>query len=199
MSNDMEGEMEALPDDQLVAHARIGDVDAFTELARRHQKKIYQTVLWMTKNQQDADDLCQEAFLHAYKHLNSFKQRSSFYTWIYRIAVNLTLNFLKKKMKEKKKSAMPVEECYQEDGGSTHTFSPEKSSLRKELRIKLKQAIDSLPDPYKMSFVLVVFQGMSHSQASEVMGCSESTISWRMFKARKMLQSKLLPYLGGDK
>jgi RNA polymerase sigma-70 factor (ECF subfamily) len=191
--------MEALPDDQLVAHARKGDVDAFTELARRHQEKIFQTVLWMTKNQQDADDLCQEAFLHAYKHLRKFKQKSSFYTWIYRIAVNLTLNFLKKKMKEKKRSARPVEDCFQEDVGSTYSFSPEKNSLRKELRQKLKQAIDSLPDPYKMSFVLVVFQGMSHSQASEVMGCSENTISWRMFKARKMLQSKLLPYLGGDK
>ena len=191
--------MEALPDDQLVAHARKGDVDAFTELARRHQEKIFQTVFWMTKNLEDADDLCQEAFLHAYKHLQKFKQRSSFYTWIYRIAVNLTLNFLKKKMREKKRSAVPIEECFQEDVGSTYACSPEKSSLRKELGQKLKQAIDALPDPYKMSFVLVVFQGMSHGQASEVMGCSESTISWRMFKARKMLQSKLLPYLGGEK
>ncbi len=191
--------MEAFADDQLVAHARKGDVDAFTELARRHQQKIFQTVLWMTKDQQDADDLCQETFLHAYKHLKKFKQKSSFYTWIYRIAVNLTLNFLKKKMRENKRSSMPVEDCFREDIGSTYAFSPEKSSLRKELRQKLKQAIDTLPDPYKMSFVLVVFQGMSHSQASEVMGCSESTISWRMFKARKMLQGKLLPYLGGEK
>jgi RNA polymerase sigma-70 factor (ECF subfamily) len=180
--------MEALPDDQLVAHAKKGNVDAFTELARRHQEKVFQTVLWMTKNQQDADDLCQEAFLHAYKNLKNFKQRSSFYTWIYRIAVNLTLNFLKRKMREKKRSAIPVEDCFQGDNGT----------LRKELRQKLNQAIDSLPDPYKMSFVLVVFQGMSHSQASEVLGCSENTISWRMFKARKMLQSKLLPYLGGN-
>lgn len=191
--------MEAFADDQLVAHARKGDVDAFTELARRHQQKIFQTVLWMTKDQQDADDLCQETFLHAYKHLKKFKQKSSFYTWIYRIAVNLTLNFLKKKMRENKRSSMPVEDCFREDIGSTYAFSPEKSSLRKELRQKLKQAIDTLPDPYKISFVLVVFQGMSHSQASEVMGCSESTISWRMFKARKMLQGKLLPYLGGEK
>jgi RNA polymerase sigma-70 factor (ECF subfamily) len=191
--------MEAFADDQLVAHARKGDVDAFTELARRHQQKIFQTVLWMTKDQQDADDLCQETFLHAYKHLKKFKQKSSFYTWIYRIAVNLTLNFLKKKMRENKRSSMPVEDCFREDIGSTYAFSPEKSSLRKELRQKLKQAIDTLPDPYKMSFVLVAFQGISHSQASEVMGCSESTISWRMFKARKMLQSKLLPYLGGEK
>ena len=181
-------EMEALPDDQLVAHARKGDVDAFTELARRHQKKVFQTVLWMTKNQQDADDLCQEAFLHAYKHLKKFKQRSSFYTWIYRIAVNLTLNFLKRKMREKKRSQIPVEDCFQRDNGT----------LRKELRQKLNQEIDSLPDPYKMSFILVIFQGMSHSQASEVLGCSENTVSWRMFKARKMLQKKMLPYLGGN-
>jgi RNA polymerase sigma-70 factor (ECF subfamily) len=102
-------------------------------------------------------------------------------------------------MREKKRSAIPVEDCFQGDGGLPYRFSLEKSSLRKELRQKLNQAIDSLPDPYKMSFVLVVFQGMSHGQASEVLGCSESTISWRMFKARKMLQSKLLPYLGGNK
>jgi RNA polymerase sigma-70 factor (ECF subfamily) len=190
--------MEVLSDDQLVVHARKGDVDAFTELARRHHEKVFQTILWMTKNRQDADDLCQEAFLHAYKHLKKFKQKSSFYTWMYRIAVNLTLNFLKKRMREKKRSAKPVEDCIQEGGVFPDRFSPEKSSLRKELRQKLKQAIDSLPDPYKMSFVLVVIQGMSHSQASEVLGCSESTISWRMFKARKLLQNKLLPYLGGN-
>jgi RNA polymerase sigma-70 factor (ECF subfamily) len=189
--------MEAIPDDQLVAEAKNGDVEAFTELARRYQEKVFQTVLWMTKDQQDADDLCQEAFLHAYKHLRRFKQKSSFYTWIYRIAVNLTLNFLKKKMKEKKRSTIPVENYSVEDMGFSEQFSPEKSSLRKELRHELKRAIGTLPDPYKMSFVLVVFQGMSHSQASKVLGCSENTISWRMFKARKMLQSKLYPYLGG--
>jgi len=72
--------MESLSDDQLVAHARRGDIDVFTELTRRYQERISQTVFWMTKNQQDADDLCQEAFLHAYKHLKNFKQRSSFYT-----------------------------------------------------------------------------------------------------------------------
>ena len=99
-------------------------------------------------------------------------------------------------MREKKRSTIPVEDCFQEDCGSSHRFSPEKSSLRKELRQKLNQAIDSLPDSYKMSFVLVVIQGMSHNQASEVLGCSEKTISWRMFKARKMLQNRLLPYLG---
>lgn len=190
--------MEALPDDQLVAHARKGDVDAFTELARRHQERIFQTVFWMTRNQQDTDDLCQEAFFHAYKNLKSFKQKSSFCTWVYRIAVNLTLNFLKKKMREKKRIQVPVEDCVAGYGGEVHVFCPEKSSLKKELRKKLDQAIDSLPDAYRMSFVLVAIQGMSHSQASDVLGCSENTVSWRMFRARKMLQKKLLPYLGGN-
>ena len=190
--------MEALPDDRLVAHAKRGDVDAFTELARRHQERIFQAVLWMTKNNQDADDLCQEAFLHAYRHIKSFKQKSSFYTWIYRIAVNLTLNFLKRKMREKKRSQVPIEDCVVGYGGEAYVFSPEKSSLRKELRQKLSEAIDSLPERYKMSFVLVAVQGMSHGQASDVLGCSENTVSWRIFKARKMLQKKLLPYLGGN-
>jgi RNA polymerase sigma-70 factor (ECF subfamily) len=190
--------MEALTDDQLVAQARMGDVDAFTELALRHQEKIFQTVYWMTKNQQDADDLCQEAFLHAYKHLKNFEGKSSFYTWIYKISVNLTLNFFKKKMREKKRSQIPVEDCFAGDNGALHQYSPEKKSLRKELRKKLSQAIHALPDSYKMSFVLVALQGMSHSQASEVLGCSESTISWRMFKARKILQSKLISYSRGN-
>jgi len=190
--------MEAVPDDQLVSYAKKGDVDAFTELAGRHHEKVFQTIFWMTKNQQDADDLCQETFLHAYKHLKNFKQRSSFYTWVYRIARNLTLNFLKKKMREKKRCAIPVKDCFQAGTDLLDRFSPEKSSVRKELKQKLNQAIDSLPDPYKMSFVLVVFQGMSHGQASEVLGCSENTISWRMFKARKMLRSRLLHYLGGN-
>lgn len=191
--------MEALPDDRLAALARKGDGDAFTELARRYQERIFQSVFWMTKNRQDADDLCQDAFLHAYRHIKSFKQKSSFYTWVYRIAVNLTLNFLKRKMREKKRSQVPVEDCAAGYGGEVHSLSPEKSSLKKELRENLNQAIDALPDAYRMSFVLVVIQGMSHSQASDVMGCSENTVSWRMFRARKMLQKKLLPYLGGER
>jgi RNA polymerase sigma-70 factor (ECF subfamily) len=100
-------------------------------------------------------------------------------------------------MREKKRSAVPVEDCAVEETGLSDRFSPEKSSLRNELRQKLNLAIDSLPDPYKMSFILVMFQGMSHNQASKVLGCSENTISWRMFKVRKMLQKKLHPYLGG--
>lgn len=190
----MKRRMEDSSDSHLVTQAKQGDAEAFAELARCCQEKIYFTVLALTKNQQDASDLAQEAFMQAFKSLKSFKQRSSFYTWIYRIAVNLTLNFLKRKKRE---DAQEVLDETQSSGNGTEdsSLSPEGRSLKKELSEKLQSAIDSLPLAYRASFTLVVFQGMTHSQAARVLGCSENTVSWRMHKARKMLQTRLKPYL----
>ena len=94
----MKGKMGEFSDDQLVRQAKQGDVEAFSELAGRLKQKIYNTIFSFTKNHQDTDDLTQETFVHAFQSLRSFKQRSSFYTWFYRIAVNLTMNFPKKPM-----------------------------------------------------------------------------------------------------
>jgi RNA polymerase sigma-70 factor (ECF subfamily) len=180
----------------LVTKAKQGDAEAFAELARRCQEKIYFTILALTKNQQDASDLAQEAFMQAFKSLRSFKQRSSFYTWVYRIAVNLTLNFLKRRKREDTQEAL--EESQSSGNGTEDScLSPEGSSLKKELSEKLRSAIDSLPLTYRASFTLVVFQGMTHSQVARILGCSENTVSWRMHKARKMLQARLKPYLEG--
>jgi len=135
--------------------------------------------------------------MQAFKSLKSFRQRSSFYTWIYRIAVNLTLNFLKRRKRE---DTQEVLEESQSAGNGTEDscLSLEGSSLKKELSEKLQSAIDSLPLTYRASFTLVVFQGMTHSQVAQILGCSENTVSWRMHKARKMLQARLKPYLEGE-
>ncbi len=188
--------MEDSSDGRLVVQAKEGDVDAFAELVRRCQEKIYFTILALTKNQQDASDLAQEAFMQAFKSLKSFRQRSSFYTWVYRIAVNLTLNFLKRRKRE---DAQEVLDESQSTGNGTvdSSLSPEGRSLKKELSEKMQTAIDSLPLSYRASFTLVVFQGMTHSQAARILGCSENTVSWRMHKARKILQARLKPYLEG--
>jgi RNA polymerase sigma-70 factor (ECF subfamily) len=192
----MKGSMEDSSGGHLVAKAKQGDAEAFAELARRCQEKIYFTILALTKNQQDASDLAQEAFMQAFKSLRSFKQRSSFYTWVYRIAVNLTLNFLKRRKREDTQEAL--EESQSSGNGTEDScLSPEGSSLKKELSEKLRSAIDSLPLTYRASFTLVVFQGMTHSQVARILGCSENTVSWRMHKARKMLQARLKPYLEG--
>jgi RNA polymerase sigma-70 factor (ECF subfamily) len=192
----MNGNMADFADDHLVRQAKQGDVDAFTELVRRFQERIYHTILSLTRNPQDANDLAQETFMHAYRSLRNFKQRSTFYTWIYRIAVNLTLNFLKRRKRDEKRE-VNFEDYSLDVNLAASTLSPERYSMKKELSEKLKEAIDSLPLTYRTSFVLVVFQGMTHAQAAKVLRCHENTVSWRMHKARRMLQQILGPYLKG--
>jgi len=193
----MNGNMADFADDHLVRQAKQGDIDAFAELVRRFQEKIYHTIHSLTRNQQDAYDLAQETFMHAYKSLSNFKQRSTFYTWIYRIAVNLTLNFLKRRKRDEKREVQ-LEDYSLDVKSAASALSPEGYSMKKELSEKLNEAIDSLPLAYRVSFVLVVSQGLTHTQAANVLRCSENTISWRMHKARKMLQQKLRPYLEGE-
>jgi len=189
----MNDRIEEFGDERLVELAKKGNINAFAELARRLQEKVYHTIFGMTRNHQDADDLTQETFMYAYKALEGFKQKSSFYTWVYRIAVNLTLNFLKKKGKERGREDFE-DNAPVFDKAAYTALSPEGDSLKRELKEKLDEAIESLPLAYKASFNLVVLQGMSHSQAAEILGCSENTVSWRMHKARKMLQEKLKPF-----
>lgn len=179
----------------LVELAGGGDIDAFTRLARRYQERIYRTVLAMVRNHEDADDLAQEAFLRAFKHIRRFKQESGFYTWIYRIAVNVTLNHLKKRAKEKNREEFDPEKDNEPDTFNVLGQSPENNSLRRELRYKIQEAIHSLPLAYRTSFILVELQDMSHGQAALILNCSENTVSWRMHKARKMLQMQLKSYL----
>lgn len=190
--------MDDLSEDQLVRLAKQEDVEAFTELARHYQGKIYNLILGLTKNHCDADDLSQETFMMAFKSLRKFKQDSSFYTWLYRIAVNRTLNYFKRTQREKRKTDAVINEFPQEKQSIKTVSNPEKSSLKDELRHKIDEAIHSLPALYKMAFFLVGREGMSHKKAAYVLKCSENTVSWRLHKARKMLQSKLSPYLRGE-
>ncbi len=189
--------MDDLSDDQLVRLAKQEDVEAFAELARRYQGRIYNLIIGLTKNHCDADDLAQETFLMAYKFLRRYKQDSSFYTWLYRIAVNRTLNYFKKTQREKRKTEAVINEFPQEKPSEKTVSNPEKSSLREELRDRIDLAIHALPTPYKAAFFLVEYEEMSHKKAAYILKCSENTVSWRLHKARKMLQSKLSPYLKG--
>lgn len=189
----MNDKMEESGDERLVELAKKGSLDAFAELARRLQEKVYYTIFGMARNHQDADDLTQETFMYAYKALGGFQRKSSFYTWVYRIAVNLTLNYLKKKGREKGRQDFK-DRASEFDKAAYMDLSPEGDSLKKELREKLDEAIASLPLACQAAFNLVVFQGMSHGQAAAILGCSENTVSWRMHKARKMLQDRLKSY-----
>jgi len=103
LSNPMKNRMEETGEEALVQAAQRGDQRAFMELARRCQEKVYQAILGLTRSQTDADDLAQEAFMTAFRSLKDFRMKSSFTTWTYRIAINLTLNHLKRKKRKKEK------------------------------------------------------------------------------------------------
>jgi RNA polymerase sigma-70 factor (ECF subfamily) len=190
----MKARMSDATDEMLVDLARKGDLEAYSELVRRYRERIYHTIFRFTKNHGDADDLAQETFLRAFRNLRRFRRKSSFYTWLFRIAVNQSLNFLKKRKQE-----MGREEWNERRVGRERSIlgNPESASLATELSGRLNEAIDGLAWPYRSAFNLVVFQGMSHAEAARILRCSENTVSWRMHRARKLLQAKMRPYLDG--
>jgi RNA polymerase sigma-70 factor (ECF subfamily) len=178
-------------DEELVEEAKKGDLEAYSELVRRYRRRIYQTIYRFTRNHGDTDDLAQDTFLEGFRALQRFRQESGFYTWIFRIAVNLSLNFLKKRKNETRRDK------YEENldvPAETPLSSPESISMNREFGERLNEAVDSLALPYRAAFVLVAFQGLTHGEAARILGCSENTVSWRMHKARKMLQARLGPY-----
>jgi RNA polymerase sigma-70 factor (ECF subfamily) len=188
--------MDERPDEMLVAEAQKGGAEAFAELVRRHQAKIFRLCYGMTRNHSDADDLAQEVFLTAYKSLAGFSGKAGFYTWLYRIAVNRSLNFLKRRGREKGRTEFS-ENLAAVDGVRGGQDPPGLPSADAELEARLREAVETLPPRFKASFLLVVDQGLSHAEAARILGCSESTVSWRMHKARKALRARLEPYLRG--
>jgi len=187
------GVISDVSDEGLVGRAKQGDLEAYSELVRRHREKVYWTIFRFTRDHGDADDLAQETFLRAFREIRRFREKAGFSTWLYRIAVNLSLNYLKRKKREM--GRREFDESFA-DRQPAPGFSPESASRSAEFQARLSEAVDSLPPAYKTAFVLVVNEGMSHGQAARIMGCSENTVSWRLHKARKMLQAKLLPILG---
>lgn len=187
--------MDSLADETLVDMAKKGNLDAFATLVKRYEGRIYRMIIRMTHNHDDTDDLLQETFLYAFKALKDFQQKSSFYTWIYRIAANLTINHLKRRRREKGRENH--DDISSLADVRSPALSPESCSIKKEFQEKLREAVAYLPLPYRMCFELVVLQGMSHGQAAQVLRCSENTISWRMHKIRKMLQGQLRSYING--
>jgi RNA polymerase sigma-70 factor (ECF subfamily) len=186
--------MDDTPDARLVDEARRGGREAFAELVRRHARRVYGVALRMAGNPSDADDLAQEVFLTAWKSIGSFRSGSSFYTWLYRITVNTSLTFLKKRSREKNRA--PFDENLAVGCPARGlAVGPEGSSALNELTSRIAEAIATLPARFRATFALVVDQGLSHADAARALGCSENTVSWRMHKARKLLQARLKPFL----
>jgi RNA polymerase sigma-70 factor, ECF subfamily len=182
----------------LVERSRNGDMAAYDELVRRYQQRIYATVYHMTANHEDANDLAQEAFIKAYHALKSFKGGSSFYTWVYRIAVNKTINFLKQRKNRSQMSLNDLDLNAEHDPDLVALIS-EKTPRREvnltELQEKLNEAMQKLSEPHRLVVTLHDVQGLSHEEIAKIMECNIGTVRSRLFYARQQLQAHLSDYL----
>jgi RNA polymerase sigma-70 factor (ECF subfamily) len=185
-------------DETLVARVQAGDSTAFDLLVQRYKERLYATVYHMTSNHEDANDLVQEAFIKAYKSIGSFKCESSFYTWVYRIAVNRTINHLKRRKNRNHFSLDDVDTNIQADPDFVELMShvtPRREAGLTELQEKLNEALQKLSEPHRAVVVMHDVQGMTHADIAKVMKCSEGTVRSRLFYARQQLQGLLSDYL----
>jgi RNA polymerase sigma-70 factor (ECF subfamily) len=181
-------------DRELVARAQEGDTRAFDELVRKHSPKLYSLVYNMTSNHEDTNDLLQDIFAKAYRSLKRFQGKSAFYTWIYSIAVNMTLNFLKKRNRQRKLSLDDVDQNIQNDADfieHTSKTDPVREVNILELQQRLNAALQTLSDDHRAVVTMFDIMGMPHNQISEILGVSSGTVRSRLFYAHRQLQNYL--------
>lgn len=185
-------------EDAFVRRAQKGDLAAYDELVRRYQERIYATIYHMTSNHEDANDLAQEAFIKAYQAIKSFKGGSSFYTWVYRIAVNKTINFLKQRKNRAGMSLNDLDFNAEKDPDLVALISdktPRRDIALSELQKKLNEAMQKLSEQHRLVVSLHDVQGLPHEEIAEIMNCNVGTVRSRLFYARQQLQGYLADYL----
>ena len=182
------------PDRDLVLRAQGGDTQSFDQLVIKYSRQIYSLIYNMTSDKEDTHDLMQEAFAKAYRSLRHFRGKSTFYTWIYSIATNMTLNFLKKRGRRKGVSLDDAESGIQNDKSfvdGAHRSDPRRQSNIHELQEKLNEALQALSEEHRAVVTMFDIQGMPHAEISRIMGVSEGTVRSRLYYAHQQLQGYL--------
>jgi RNA polymerase sigma-70 factor (ECF subfamily) len=188
------GDPGSLDDAVLVERARRHDREAYSELIRRYQRKIYALVYNMTSNKEDAEDLVQDIFVKAYASLSNFRGNASFYTWVYRIGVNRTINFLKKRKRQTGISLDDMDEAVERDPAYVELSareSPFRDATLSELQERLNKALLTLSEKHRTVVVLHDIQGVPHEEIARMLKCSQGTVRSRLFYARQQLQAEL--------
>jgi len=181
-------------DQPLVARAQSGDAAAFDELVVKYSPRLYGLIYNMTSNHEDTNDMLQDVFAKAYRAIKGFRGKSSFYTWIHTIAVNMTLNFLKKRGRRYHLSLDDVDASIQNDKEFielTSTSSPVREADLSELQRRLNEAMMKLSDEHRAVVTMFHIQGMPHAEISKILGVSEGTVRSRLFYANRQLQNYL--------
>jgi RNA polymerase sigma-70 factor (ECF subfamily) len=194
-----ERKLEADADLAVVRLVQAGDVAAFDRLILKYRERVFGIVYHMTSNREDAADLTQDAFIKAFQSIQRFQGQSSFFTWLYRIAVNSTLTHLRK---NRLRSFFSLETVHQEDAVSrelidalTDKTGVDRDGFVRELQEKLNEAMQKLSIPHRTVVTLFEIDGLSHQEIAEIMNCSVGTVRSRLHYAKQLLQAELQSYL----
>jgi RNA polymerase sigma-70 factor (ECF subfamily) len=192
-------------DDELILKAQAGDLRSFDLLVRRYQRKIYFLAYRMVKNHDSADDIAQETFIRAYSAIKSFKLGYGFYTWLYRICMNLSINLLKRQKfiipesQLARTGKLPPEEEASPLEKEAPGADPLNHYALKELESKIDKALDSLPPKYKAVLVLRIYEDLSYEEIAGTLKISVGTVMSRLFRARSRMQELLKEYGEGNR
>lgn len=193
------GSNDAPDEGELIRRSKGGDIEAFDLLVRKHQERVYATIYHMTANHEDAADLAQETFIKAYNALRGFKGDCGFFTWLYRIAVNRTLNFLKSRRHRTLHLSLNDLDFQAEHDPDVIAFVSEQTPRRQidltELQQKLNVAMLKLSEVHRMVVILHDIQGLPHDQIAAIMDCNAGTVRSRLHYARQQLQGLLGDYI----
>jgi RNA polymerase sigma-70 factor (ECF subfamily) len=193
-----ERQQEADSDWMIVQRVQAGDVASFDELILKYRERVYAMIYNMTSNREDAADLTQDSFIKAFQSINRFQGQSSFFTWLYRIAVNSSLTHIRK---NKLRTFFSFDKVH-EDAGVSEVINRlidkkdvERDVFVHELQEKLNEALQKLSIPHRTVVTLFEIDGLSHEEIAEVMNCSVGTVRSRLHYAKQLLQVELQSYV----
>lgn len=169
------------PDDALVIQSQSGDPAAFAELVVKHQRMIHSLTFRMTGSLDDAEDLAQETFINAYRQIGSYRGLSKFSTWLYRIAINACLNWRQKESRRREMNGKWIEHNGEHTNGCETPAIDDRSE-------RVHRALLKLPVKQRAAVMLTLHDGFTHAEAAEILNCSETTVSWRVFAAKRKLK-----------
>ena len=182
------------PDVEMVRAVLDGDPEAYRVLVERYERRIYHVVYGMVRSQEDARDLAQDCFVKAFQNLHRFRLESKFYTWLCRIAMNLSIDHLRK-MKHRSHAAFDDERSASEGAQvvrlSSRRDNPSENVARQQVYRQIMDAVESLPEDQKQVLVLRELEEMPYKEISEILGIPEGTVMSRLYYARRRLQELL--------
>jgi len=192
-------------DHDLVQRVQAGDTAAFRALFDKYHRRAFAVAMGVVKNEDDALDAVQEAFVKVHKNIHKFQGSSSFYTWLYRIVMNVSIDHIRRTSRRKNldfdERALHEESEVAGDGAlvpSVTNANPGKAALRRELGSAIQAALQELPEHHRAVIILREIEGMSYEQMAETLDVPKGTVMSRLFHARKKMQASLGPYLSGE-